>query len=284
MKLTHVLCVLFQPTTDEESDMGTERCSVAPVQGPNNKNTLTVLMAMMEAKDEDPQGILDEHFNRIWDSSSGQTPSRSPGRHSPDRNLLSKSTMHYPSFSLPGNKSVHLSDSSFNVTAKSHHLDSSGLGSSVGAPVSKTHHRTKKDKQATDAGMSLSFDANVTDSFYEDPHFSTNKHSVQIHHHHHHHHHTTKDSAGKLRAAAGDHLADPKAPGMQRYPGGGPPGGVSSTVVYDDRIRAKELARQAATGSAGKRMSDSTGDSGVYLSVYDQPLRVPNMHDPSNEK
>lgn len=229
-------------------------------------------MSMMEAKkDEDPQGILDDHMIRIWDNSSGQTPSRSPGRHSPDRNLLSKShfvgpspnvsTTHYPSFiAAPGNKSVHHSES--------HHLDSSGAA----ATSSKVHHR-KKDKQLQQQqDTSLPFDTSVIDdrhssSYYEDSSYLHNKHSVQIHHHHHHHHHTPKDS----KRAEHEQLNHSK--GGSRYGGER----VTSTVVYDDRNRA--IKQQTS-----KRLSDSsaTGDSGVYL--YNHSSLVPNVQDTSNEK
>ena len=47
-------------------------------------NTADTTTASLDP-DDSAQSILDAHVSTVWDSSTGQTPSRSPGRHSPDR-------------------------------------------------------------------------------------------------------------------------------------------------------------------------------------------------------
>jgi hypothetical protein len=209
----------------------------------NNKSSLSaVIMGIpMDMKDEDPQGILDNHFNRIFDS-TGQTPSRSPGRHSPDRNILSKPL--YNSFISQANKSLHHNESL--------------LDNSLGGNSSKLHHR-KKDKDSS------LYENNVIDDRIFDDSFShlhnNSKHSLHIHHHH-HHHGNVKD------IKVHDQSLHSKPSAIQQ--------GYRTTVVYNDRNRAKQP-------SVGKRPSESTMDTNV--NVYDQnSLRVPSVHDASNEK
>ena len=248
-----ITLLYFQTTTDEESDP----CPPAS-QGPPNKPLSGLLLAMLDNKDDDPQSIIDEHFNRVWHSSStGQTPSRSPGRISPDRSLLTKSfqsnvsAVHYPSFTLP-------------PPGKPGHLDTTFPA------ASKPHHR-KKERDAGSSGM-LSFDSGVAeDRLHEDY-----KH-IQVHHRHYHHHHISS-SSGKEGKGEGWQAGYGKATPAR---GGYNTERFNSTVVYEDKHRTRTAKDTTRQNTSNKRQDGQTGNPGVYDV---SSLRVPNLHDPSNEK
>ena len=63
--------------------------------------------------DDSAQSILDAHVSTVWDSSTGQTPSRSPGRHSPDRIIA-------PAY-VDKSRSYLANTSSFNSNSSSKH-------------------------------------------------------------------------------------------------------------------------------------------------------------------
>lgn len=130
----------------------------------NNNNTTSgsvlPLMTSTVIDEENADSILEEHCSRIWESSAQQTPSRSPGRHSPtskpkspDRNK--KNPSHIVPSSLPqGSRTLH--------------------------------HKKRPDYHSSfDSGMGEEKSSSV----------ETHRH---IHHHHHHHH--TKESRCKLES------------------------------------------------------------------------------------
>ena len=110
-----------------------------------------IATAIAETQEDNAQSILEEHCSRIWDSSAGQTPSRSPGRHS----LKSWSHDQERSFA----RRVALSGPSLNLSGTTNH---------------KGHHHKRKDK-----------DSHFMSTLLFDSGMGEDK-SYNIHYHHHH--------------------------------------------------------------------------------------------------
>ncbi|WAQ96321.1 AXIN1-like protein [Mya arenaria] len=118
--------------------------------------------------EENADSILEEHCSRIWESSAGQTPSRSPGRsRSPDR------------FRKPA-------------------VPPTGTSSMPGT----LHVKTSQSKKRTNSTMShslASFDSGMGDDAHKQ--CVSHKH----YHHHHHHHHEKRKTKQKLEWQAQEH-------------------------------------------------------------------------------
>lgn len=140
----------------------------------NNTTSLVPLLTSSVIEEENADSILEEHCSRIWERSAQQTPSRSPGRHSPRskspdriRKTLSQSQAHSGSSSVPG-----------------------------------TLHTKPLHKKRTEFYSMSSFDSGMGEDL--------NKCSVETHkhiHHHHHHHHNERGrkSKHKLEIQAQQH-------------------------------------------------------------------------------
>nr|AKJ32472.1 axin [Pinctada fucata] len=126
----------------------------------NNTSSTSIIHPLMTSTviEDDPDSILEEHCSRIWESSAGQTPSRSPGRHSPT-NLKPKSP-----------------DRTFGRKSLSQTQPLPSLPNTLPSQYSKmSHHKKRPDFYS-------SFDSGMGE---DKPAVETHKH---IHHHHHHHH------------------------------------------------------------------------------------------------
>ncbi|XP_045210940.1 axin-1-like [Mercenaria mercenaria] len=142
-----------------------------------NNTTSTSLVPLLTSSvidEENADSILEEHCSRIWERSAQQTPSRSPGRHSPRskspdrfRKSLSQSHPHSGTSSMP----------------------------------TTLHSKPLSKKRGEFYSMS-SFDSGMGEDL--------NKCSVETHkhiHHHHHHHHNERGrkSKHKLEQQAQQH-------------------------------------------------------------------------------
>lgn len=145
-----------------------EKSCVSTTSSKNNASTsLVPLLTSSFIDEENADSILEEHCSRIWERSAGQTPSRSPGRHSPrskspDRfhKPLSQNQPHSGASSMPG---------TLHSTAKPLH-----------------------NKKRTEFYSMSSFDSGMGEDL--------NKCSVETHkhiHHHHHHHHNERGRKSK---------------------------------------------------------------------------------------
>ena len=136
----------------------------------NKSVSMMELMATAIAEQEredNAQSILEEHCSRIWESSAGQTPSRSPGRHSPERRDRDRS--------ISGRRPI--AGPSPNVS---------------GIVFSKPHHKRTKDKDSSHLMSTLSFDSGMGED-KSGVYAHDENHHKHVHHYH-HHHHASKDS------------------------------------------------------------------------------------------
>lgn len=139
-----------------------------------NNTTATSIVPLLTSSmidEENANSILDEHCSRIWERSAQQTPSRSPGRHSPRskspdrfRKSLAHSQPHSCTSSMPG--TLHVKSSHSKKRADFTHSVSS-FDSGRGDEISNTCTTVE-----------------------------THKH---YHHHHHHHHDKGRSSKSKQR-------------------------------------------------------------------------------------
>ncbi|KAK3610677.1 hypothetical protein CHS0354_028064 [Potamilus streckersoni] len=143
-----------------------------------NNNTATSLVPLMSSsiigfEEENADSILDEHCSRIWERSAQDTPSRSPGRHSPSRSKSPDRTLR---------------------------KDPQGRPLSGPASVPGTlHTKSLHSKKRPDYYSTLSFDSGMGEDKNA---FETHKH---IHHHHHHHHGRESKSKSQLEIEAQNH-------------------------------------------------------------------------------
>lgn len=136
-------CGFFQKD-GEEADRSLLSTSIA--QKDLSSTSLLPLMTSAVLDEDNPDSILEEHCSRIWESSVGQTPSRSPGRHSPP-----------------------------NGDHRSHDRSRSKNQSQPSLPSHKQIHRKRPDFYS-------SFDSGMGE---DKPALETHRH-IHHHHHHHH--------------------------------------------------------------------------------------------------
>ena len=105
--------------------------------------------------DESAQSILDTHCSRIWESSAGQTPSRSPGRYSPDRIAANRSLI-----------ATGSSSASFNMGSTS---------------ATKSFHHSKRGR---DKDMNVSLPAGTSGGYQYDLPSHKQRSNSSIHYHH----------------------------------------------------------------------------------------------------
>ncbi|CAH1794458.1 unnamed protein product, partial [Owenia fusiformis] len=223
---------------------------------PNATLAFQKLMETVGGADESAQSILEDHCSRVWESSAGQTPSRSPGRHSPKEKSPDRAAR--IQHSLPG--TLH------------------------------KPHKNKKDKEYL---STYSGDSGVGDDksgLAHTPMYSSldnyghgHKH---IHHVHHHHHHISKDFKSK-------HLTAMEIEAQRRaYPSliyKGEAGKFSMEGLQDQVVKQQQgRGRPSKKTSTAKTKSSETSsniDSGVSM-VYDKPKHdlLPNPSDPNNTK
>nr|AMY99574.1 axin [Novocrania anomala] len=151
-RLQHQMKCISEAEESEDSSL---------ISRPNTRATINSLMAAFalggEVGADNDQSILEEHCSRIWDSSAGQTPSLSPGKHTPPRSK-SPDRGHKRTIQPPA------------VPA--------------GMPAVAYKQKVKRDKPADKASV-VSYDSGVSEgkSYYVDP--SQTKHILHVHHHHH---------------------------------------------------------------------------------------------------
>lgn len=254
----------------------------ASAAGPNFPMGALLSSAMAAAadkEDDNAQSILEEHVSRIWDSSNGQTPSRSPGRHSPDR---MDHSIRYPA---PPGPSPNVSGTNLGVSHASHLAPPKGL----------SHNRRKGEKDPAPAGAQLStasFDSGMGEDrsgvYYHEPENNRHKH---VYHYHHHHHHIPKDSKGRTVL---EHQAQSRSmqyyinPALRNHSDSFNTSGTShghTGHARDEPTSRGHSSRDRDTRkSSAKKVSDTSSnfDSGVSL-AWDQTA-IPNLHDPANEK
>lgn len=136
----------------------------------SSRTTTTSIIPLLTSSmidEENADSILEEHCSRIWESSAQQTPSRSPGRHSPRSKSPDRSRR---SLSQPGSSSLP-------GTLQTKHLH----------------------KKRSDIYSLSSVDSGVEDVNKHS--VETHKHI----HHHHHHHHDRRRSKHKLELQAQQH-------------------------------------------------------------------------------
>ena len=151
-----------------------------------------LLLSMTDDQDENAQSILDDHCSRIWVNSSGQTPSRSPGRQSPDRSLARANA--------PGP----------NVSAVSAIGDRS-IGDRSYGTVPKSHHKRRGDRSINnDSALSQDNSALLSEQDKTGVYYAGEMHHKHVHHHH-YHHHATRDARGRSQSAEhhGSHKSTP---------------------------------------------------------------------------
>lgn len=235
-------------------------------------------IADKDREDDNAQSILEEHVSRVWDSSNGQTPSRSPGAHSPER---------------PGRPSRGGGQPHYPTPNTSSSLLHTSFGSS-----NKPHFYRRKDlsNSSYDSGMGVEERTGV----YYEGEVSHHKH---IFHHHHHHHHinpvsgsSNKDSAKAARLGPSPYGPQTGQPedlsssrlnrSLQHYPSSSSTSAQRSSDA--DRSRSKDAKRSSkeSKGSKGRAdLSNSFLESLHYHSDHMASLGVaPNLHDPNSEK
>lgn len=136
--------VIYDEKDGEEADRSLLSTSIA--QKDLSSTSLLPLMTSAVLDEDNPDSILEEHCSRIWESSVGQTPSRSPGRHSPP-----------------------------NGDHRSHDRSRSKNQSQPSLPSHKQIHRKRPDFYS-------SFDSGMGE---DKPALETHRH-IHHHHHHHH--------------------------------------------------------------------------------------------------
>ena len=249
---------------------------------PPPTNPLNMLLALANKDSEDnAQSILEEHCSRVWDNSNGQTPSRSPGRHSP------KSWAQDPNNSIrypyaPG-PSPNVSGTSLFPT-----------------PHNKSHTR-RKDKDINALLTTSSYDSGTgTDDKSGASLKETDMHHKSyVYHHHHHHHHVMKDGAQQKSRTNTDadsysnrnlhyHLSAPTLPNFSDSYGSShrTQNSHNHSSTWDDTSRTPR-PKESKRATAKKGLDSSSNiDSGVGLpsSTEANPASVPNINDPANEK
>ena len=150
-----------------------EKTALSSTSSKNNTTATSIvpLLTSSMIEEENANSILDEHLSRIWERSAQQTPSRSPGRHSPPdrtRKGMGHSQPHPCPSSMPGT----------------------------------LHVKNSHAKKRPDFSHSMSsFDSGVGDDLNKCS-VETHKH---IHHHHHHHHEKGRKNKQRLELAAQQH-------------------------------------------------------------------------------
>ena len=227
--------------------------------------------------DDSAQSILDAHVSHVWDSSTGQTPSRSPGRHSPDRiAAVAPSIQAYvdKSRSYLANTS-NMSGSSFNTSSSSNKLH---------------HHSSKRSR---DKDMNSSMLSNTSATYYTvDP-----PEALQIHYNKQHGQVNVSGSGGSqyhhYRGSSADSAGD-LPHGSRRgmhHPGDVPPPlplrGAPHGHHWDDRdlpSAARGRARDSRRTSLAVKKNSDTGsniDSGIGLP---QEFLPGNTNDPQSQR
>lgn len=166
------LKLLLQSEISESVD----KTALSSTSSKNNTTATSIvpLLTSSMIEEENANSILDEHCSRIWERSAQQTPSRSPGRHSP----RSKSPDRF-------RKSLAHSQP---------HCSSSMPGT--------LHVKPSHGKKRTDFSHSMaSFDSGMGDDLNKCS-VETHKH---IHHHHHHHHEKGRKNKQRLELQAQQH-------------------------------------------------------------------------------
>ena len=138
-----------------------------------NTTSIVPLLTSSLIDDENADSILEEHCSRVWERSAQETPTRTPGRHSPprsksperNRKVLSQTQSHSGASSMPGT----------------------------------LHTKPLHSKKRTEFYSMSSFDSGVVEDKCA---LETHKH---IHHHHHHHHSRDRRSKHKLEIEAQQH-------------------------------------------------------------------------------
>lgn len=160
-----------------ESEMNDtmDRSCISATSSRNTTSLVPLLTSSLIDEHENADSILEEHCSRVWERSAQQTPSRSPGRHSPParskspertRKVLSQTQPHSGASSMPGT----------------------------------LHMKPLHNKKRTDFFSMSSFDSGVGED--KNCALETHKH---IHHHHHHHHGRDRKSKHKLEIEAQQH-------------------------------------------------------------------------------
>ena len=163
------LIFIFQSDLNDTMDR-----SCISATSSRNTTSLVPLLTSSMIDDENADSILEEHCSRVWERSAQQTPSRSPGRHSPprsksperNRKVLSQTQPHSGASSMPGT----------------------------------LHMKPLHSKKRTEFYSMSSFDSGVG----EDNKCAL-EHHKHIHHHHHHHHGRDRKSKHKLELEAQQH-------------------------------------------------------------------------------
>ncbi|KAK2148999.1 hypothetical protein LSH36_472g02060 [Paralvinella palmiformis] len=259
--------------TDEESDsvkMAPPTSCPPKVNPPPPANPLNVLLALANKDMEDnAQSILEEHCSRVWDNSNGQTPSRSPGRHSP------KSWSHDPNNSL---RYPYAPGPSPNVSA------------STLFPAHNKSHLRRKDKDASALMTASSYDSGMgTDDKSGVYLRDSDMHHKYVYHHHHHHHHMMKDAAKSrvpdpevLSRSLQYQLSAPAMPNFSESYGSHRTYHMYNHNVWDEQSRTPRPKDSKRSGTRKGVDSNSNIDSGVGIPC--DANTVPNLHDPANEK
>lgn len=176
MALDINLCILkmwFKLLLQSEINETLDKTALSSTSSKNNTTATSIvpLLTSSMIEEENANSILDEHCSRIWERSAQQTPSRSPGRHSPrskSPDRFRKGQPHSCSSSMPGT----------------------------------LHVKTLHGKKRTDFSHSMSsFDSGMGDDLNKCS-VETHKH---IHHHHHHHHEKGRKNKQRLELAAQQH-------------------------------------------------------------------------------
>ncbi|XP_074647561.1 axin-1-like [Tubulanus polymorphus] len=245
---------------DTSASMDETKSSITPYNKSAASATLTSLMAAAEKDREDnAQSILEEHVSRIWDCSNGQTPSRSPGKHSPKSKSPERA---YRKLLTPGYM--------------------------AGVPKPGYHASSSSKRKDKDYISLHSYDSGVSEpsgAIYDIAEPTT--HYKHIHHHHHHHHavrDVIKSSKQLYEVDAAQQCGisccvdDAGNANLRTCP-------PDSLSIPGYRDRSRESGKRVGSS---KKVSDSSSnvyDSGVSV-AYDRspPLPVPNMLNPNNEK
>ena len=217
----------------------------------------TVLQEEAKEEGDEAQSILEAHVSRIWDSSNGQTPSRSPGRHSP------KSMS--PDRSFRGSRSFAAHPTP-NTSASGNALTYPSL------PGKGSRRNKGKDKDnmfmfssSVDSGMCVEERTGYPLDSY------THKH---VHHYHHHHHHVPKD---KVRHDMNYYVSSPHMSTDTH--------GVGLLEEPPSASTTARSAKRSSKKNAGDSSSNiDSGVSGLHYNDVHAHTQVPNSHDPNYNK
>ncbi|XP_013402825.1 axin-1 isoform X1 [Lingula anatina] len=211
--------------------------------------TMLMAQATQEQSDLDnSQSILDEHCSRIWDSSTGQTPSRSPGKQTPSRSKSPERA----------------------------HRRSSGIGAATSLPGTMNRPKTKKDRG--DHMSMVSCDSGVSSQEHQAVYYDQDTKTRHVHHYHHYYHNM---HSGKPRQHL-EHHAEQRS--MAHFHGDQTARSVGDNSGMDlsrGRTRDSGSKRSGSKKSIDASSADLQCDSGV--SGVDQPP-VPDLTNPANEK